>query len=70
VEVVGEDHLRRRIDELSAAVSTGTIEIIDEEARVLELAARYASGWRPSALMQALMRATTGPSPPEGSAPE
>lgn len=60
VKVVGEDALRRRVGELTAAVEAKTFQVSEGEAEVLVLAARYATGWRPDGLMQALMNATTG----------
>lgn len=69
VELVGEQALARRISKLQNAVEEGSVALSDDETRVLALAVRYASGWRPDGLMQALMRSamSTPPGEPESS---
>jgi hypothetical protein len=58
VGLLGEELLVRRIAELLADVDNGNLSLEPDQADVLDLAARYATGWRPDPLMQMLMNAT------------
>jgi hypothetical protein len=68
LQVVGEELLRRRVAELTAAVDAGDLAVNEDEAQVLPLAACYTTGWRPDGLMQALIAASTGTRPAAQSA--
>ncbi|MGH8994438.1 MAG: KAP family P-loop NTPase fold protein [Acidimicrobiales bacterium] len=65
VGLLGEELLVRRIAELLTQIDDGNLSIEADQADVLDLAARYATGWRPDPLMQMLMNATySAPSAP------
>lgn len=58
--LLGNDLLIRRIAELFMDAESPKLSLDAEEHKVLNLAGKYATGWRPNSLGQAPMQAVTG----------
>ena len=48
IHLFGEENLTRRIAELMTSFADGNLPLEPDEAEALEVAARYATGWRPN----------------------
>jgi KAP-like P-loop domain-containing protein len=60
VSLLSYEVLIRRVAELDESVRDGSLLLDADDASALDLAARYATGWRPDSLIQTLMQAATG----------